>query len=132
MTQKVQKETKELQKMLKNARLAELHVEKLEKDSEKLIRHAIEKGVSEEVSMEEVSNIINARKALDQISKGVRVFSNLSDDKTKNVKNIISEDDERKIWLYNEIGDYTQEDISKIFNTTQGTISKILKEKNKK
>ena len=88
-----------------------------------------EKAKNEEITLEDITNTMNALKKVTTAKKEMESFI----ETTKNYDDgILSEIDREKVYHYYKTGDFTQVELSKIFNTNQPMISRIINEKDKK
>lgn len=88
-----------------------------------------EKAKNEEVTLEDITNTMNALKKVTAAKKEMESFI----ETTKNYDDgRLSEIDREKVYHYYKTGDFTQVELSKIFNTNQPMISRIINEKDKK
>lgn len=88
-----------------------------------------EKAKNEEVTLEDITNTMNALKKVTAAKKEMESFI----ETTKNYDDgRLSEIDREKVYYYYKTGDFTQVELSKIFNTNQPMISRIINEKDKK
>ena len=88
-----------------------------------------EKAKNEEITLEDITNTMNALKKVTTSKKEMESFI----ETTKNYDDgILSEIDREKVYHYYKTGDFTQVELSKIFNTNQPMISRIINEKDKK
>lgn len=88
-----------------------------------------EKAKNKEITLEDITNTMNALKKVTTAKKEMESFI----ETTKNYDDgILSEIDREKVYHYYKTGDFTQVELSKIFNTNQPMISRIINEKDKK
>ena len=88
-----------------------------------------EKAKNEEITLEDITNTMNALKKVTTAKKEMESFI----ETTKNYDDgRLSEIDREKVYHYYKTGDFTQVELSKIFNTNQPMISRIINEKDKK
>lgn len=101
----------------------------LENDYRDMQDKLFEKAKNEEITLEDITNTMNALKKVTAAKKEMESF-------IKTTKNYddgkLSEIDREKVYYYYKTGDFTQVELSKIFNTNQPMISRIINEKDKK
>ena len=87
-----------------------------------------EKAKNGEVTAEDVANTLNALKNVETAEREMQSFM----ETTKNYDDgKLSEEDRNKIYHYYKTGDFTQVELSNIYNTNQPMISRIITEKEK-
>ena len=104
-------------------------LQNLENNYRNMQDELFEKAKNEEITLEDITNTMNALKKVTTAKKEMESFI----ETTKNYDDgILSEIDREKVYHYYKTGDFTQVELSKIFNTNQPMISRIINEKDKK
>lgn len=87
-----------------------------------------EKAKNGEVTAEDVATTLNALKNVETAEREMQSFM----ETTKNYDDgKLSGEDRNKIYYYYKTGDFTQVELSNIYNTNQPMISRIITEKEK-
>lgn len=114
----------------KRLNIAEIMVEQVKDDYDLLIKETVKESFEGKVNPDKVTKILSKAK---ELSDAERILKDLNDTITSTSSNRgskkLSETTKEKIYYYHKTGDFTQEQISKIFNTTQATVSRIISNK---
>ena len=124
-TQMVVKEEKKNYKVedtRKKAVLSKVAIEQVKNDYENLVKDAIDKAINQEISAEDVKNLISKRKEVEEVS--IKLTSIVSGIQTNSGE--LNKTDKEKIKSYYNTGDFTQKELADIFGTTQPTVSRIV------
>lgn len=117
------------EKTIEKSSIAQATINNITINFDKLIKEVVMEAIEGKIEQSKINDILAQAKSL-------REAQMILDDFTKVLRygdvekphRRMSETDKQRIFFYYKTGEYNQEDISRVFNTTQATVSRIIRQ----
>lgn len=117
------------EKTIEKASIAQATINNITINFDKLIKEVVMEAIEGKIEQSKINDILAQAKSL-------REAQIILDDFTKVLRygdvekphRRMSETDKQRIFFYYKTGEYNQEDIARVFNTTQATVSRIIRQ----
>lgn len=101
-------------------------IDRLSKDYEELAYDLIGQCVDEKISQQELNKQLNQLNEIKKLKEQAEKIS-IEHSENKEEEKTLNNKTKQKIYYYYKTGDYKQEQLAEIYNTTQPTISRVCK-----
>lgn len=117
------------EKTIEKVSIAQATINNITINFDKLIKEVVMEAIEGKIEQSKINDILAQAKSL-------REAQIILDDFTKVLRygdvekphRRMSETDKQRIFFYYKTGEYNQEDIARVFNTTQATVSRIIRQ----